>query len=1093
MRIKRPEPVSSFQRRHIRHHSKHTMTKLHSLQLLFGTSLTSEIETEKWLAKLRFFALGCVILLIYFYTRFAPEFILKPELIVITGWLLGYNLVNAFLLSRNIYHPLVKFVTAAGDILCAALLVRITGSVNSPFLIGFTISIFVYGVRYQLLFALYIAALVTSGYIGIVLLMDPRLGLTGTENILVDLAMTFVWILTEPFSASAQIQQSDVHDLVVNEFIKIAFWWIAGIIAGFIGSLLADEQTEIQAAHDSLQHKVGEFEHLQEQYDAKQTELDNSLVDLKVQARQLEQERDRSVSLSNELKMIRQHSQNVNNTFDIDEIYKFTAQSMSELMGVDFTEIYRLDVGKKIGHTRTEYSNSNGEMRPLDTRLAIAKNPVVLLLQKLHAPLAVEDVADEKAPRPLTNLMRAYGFKSAMLVPIIVNNKVDGVIGLEEAERQRVFVPHETQLCITLAGQAARAIERARLFEETKFTSSKLQQAFISLSEQTKSIEKRAQELALINEVSRSLSATLDFDTMIQTVLSQMATLINVSRSVLFLADEKEGFIRMVGEFDSTSQKIREMGDVFKTDNHPMLKEVMDNAKVINIPDTNDPALDPVVRQNFAAYGIKSMLMVPLIFRGKTTGLLGLDEMHEQREFTEEEVNFVQLLCNQAAIAIENSLLYTNVEQGIVALREFNEQLSALYEVSTSLTVQLSTKDVLCQLMDILGHTFDVEIGQAILLDPDTKLSCLTAIYESTKNKTEYLDQSTEINETFPSFKVMQDKNILIVENLEAEGQVVPVHLVDQVRIGAARSVIVVPMVAAGQLMGAIELYLKTAGAFPEDRIKLISTAANQAAISMENSRLFQEIQEATAKLEIVSEAKSNFVSIVSHDLRTPLTSIKSFSEIMIDELEEGESDPENQKRFLGIIVNETDRLTRLINDLLDLSKIESGKMDWHFELQDFAPVMKHSAATFSGAALGKNIAFDMKVDDENLPQVKIDKDRFMQVIANLLSNAIKFTDEGGRVAVSLEKKETHLLGCVADSGVGIPADQVNLVFERFRQVKTKRNKRKHEGTGLGLAIAKEVIEHHGGKIWVESVLGEGSRFFFTIPLEFHPPTEAAG
>jgi CheY-like chemotaxis protein len=238
---------------------------------------------------------------------------------------------------------------------------------------------------------------------------------------------------------------------------------------------------------------------------------------------------------------------------------------------------------------------------------------------------------------------------------------------------------------------------------------------------------------------------------------------------------------------------------------------------------------------------------------------------------------------------------------------------------------------------------------------------------------------------------------------------------------------------------------------------------------------------------------KDNFLSTVSHELRTPLTSIKSFSEILLTY----DEDRETQKEFLNIIKEESDRLTRLINDFLDLSKIESGRMQWETVELSVAEVIK--TAINATQALAAKTSLEVKVTvSPNLPTVTSDKDRLVQVVTNLLSNAIKFTPEGGRIEVKAQmhksgkskEKSDAVVVSVTDSGIGIAAKDYDSIFEKFKQVGDTLTD-KPKGTGLGLPISKEIIEHFGGRLWVESQLGKGSTFFFTLPLAPGAGTEA--
>lgn len=252
------------------------------------------------------------------------------------------------------------------------------------------------------------------------------------------------------------------------------------------------------------------------------------------------------------------------------------------------------------------------------------------------------------------------------------------------------------------------------------------------------------------------------------------------------------------------------------------------------------------------------------------------------------------------------------------------------------------------------------------------------------------------------------------------------------------------------------------------------------------NRELEEKIRERTRALEIankrlreVDELKSNFLSTVSHELRTPLTSIKAFAEILLDN--QGE-DLETQIRFLNIINDESERLSRLISDLLDLSKIESGVMKWKFEPLDIRQVVHRSLEGISSLAAKKNIT--IKSDfGETCPSVYGDPDRLGQVVTNLLSNAVKFTDEAGQINIGARATTGGLEVFVRDDGIGIAPENLNKVFEKFLQVDSAATRQRGGGTGLGLAICKEIVEHHKGKIWVKSEIGKGSTFFLTVPF----------
>lgn len=248
------------------------------------------------------------------------------------------------------------------------------------------------------------------------------------------------------------------------------------------------------------------------------------------------------------------------------------------------------------------------------------------------------------------------------------------------------------------------------------------------------------------------------------------------------------------------------------------------------------------------------------------------------------------------------------------------------------------------------------------------------------------------------------------------------------------------------------------------------------------------ELERANRELIRLNQVKSDFISIVSHELRTPLTSIKSFAEILLDDGERQEAAV--RRRYLSIINSESDRLARLISDVLDLQKIDAGKMIWNDELLDLAEIAAAVVELFAGAYREKGIALSLSIEDERTITYA-EADKIHQVFSNLLSNALKFCDSGG-VQLSLQRGPTidgaspQIQICVADTGIGIPPEESGRIFERFYQVDDSQ-KRKQGGTGLGLSICKDIIEHYGGSITVESVLGQGSNFIFTLPAVEQP------
>jgi signal transduction histidine kinase len=292
------------------------------------------------------------------------------------------------------------------------------------------------------------------------------------------------------------------------------------------------------------------------------------------------------------------------------------------------------------------------------------------------------------------------------------------------------------------------------------------------------------------------------------------------------------------------------------------------------------------------------------------------------------------------------------------------------------------------------------------------------------------------------------------------------------------RSQLTVLMLRNGEPIGVVNVARREPGAFSQTHVELLMTFADQAVIAIENVRLFKELAAANRELAAASQHKSEFLANMSHELRTPLNAIIGFSEVL-SEKTFGELN-QKQEEYSKDIHASGQHLLSLINDILDLSKIEAGRME--LELTAFhLPTALDNAVTLVRERAGrKSITLQTNVD-ERLGEVRADERKIRQVVLNLLSNAIKFTPEGGRIEVATLPKDGFVEVSVSDTGVGIAPEDQEAIFQEFRQVGTAE--KKAEGTGLGLTLCRKFVELHGGRIWVKSQVGVGSTFTFTIPV----------
>jgi signal transduction histidine kinase len=430
--------------------------------------------------------------------------------------------------------------------------------------------------------------------------------------------------------------------------------------------------------------------------------------------------------------------------------------------------------------------------------------------------------------------------------------------------------------------------------------------------------------------------------------------------------------------------------------------------------------------------------------------------------------------------------------QGRDALERRLRELMVLHEASHALSQSLDIDTLLQQVLLLIKQEFGFEHLGVRLLDEDGILRIRSHVGLSH----EYIMASAmpPSRETYFGCCFLDARPVVVGDTRETDKPLLLSRLVKDVPITA---LIHAPMTYEGRVIGVLTAYTSRGPMhFTEEFVELFAALANQLAMAATNARLYGEVQayshameekvaRRTAELEKVNtrlleldRLKSDFLSTVSHELRTPLTSIRSFSEIL---LRYDVDDAEKRRKFVSIIHDEAERLTRMINDLLDLSRIEAGRLELTPLMLELEPVFARAVDATQPLCAEKGISVVSSVEAA-LPPVFADADRLHQVLTNLLANSVKFSPEGGAIKLSGMRKDGFALISVEDTGPGIPPDRLEQIFERFHQVRDTR-KLQPLGTGLGLTISREIVDKMGGNIWAESELGSGAVFYFTVPL----------
>jgi signal transduction histidine kinase len=658
-------------------------------------------------------------------------------------------------------------------------------------------------------------------------------------------------------------------------------------------------------------------------------------------------------------------------------------------------------------------------------------------------PLFINDIRDPGNLPPNVELIyvgEAHPL-SLVTVPLSIGEQVIGALSVQ-SEKANAYTQHDLNFLTAIASQVAIAVENARLYERE---------------------QKRATQASLLNVIARQTNTTLSPEQLLSELTTAIQQHFDYESINVMLYDPKSENLFLAGKAGPAagiftddyrqSPDIGIIGWVF-THGEPLL---------VNDTSQDERYFSPVPESYVAA----SELAFPLKIGGRTIGVLDLQRT-EPHGFDQLDVATAQTMTEQVALALQNARLYGEI-------RRRAEELTALNTVAGRLGQSLELQEVLDAATEEVTRVLNMEASAISLIDESEDTLVL---YAQRGLRFSHVGMTVPLGKGL-SGQVIHSGKTLIAGDVSQDPRLAVRNFARE----QVQAMALVPMHSRGKVVGILSAMSYVPHDFNRQEIALLEAIANQVGTSAENARLFQEVkehvvnlEEAYARLQELDNMKDEMIQNISHEMRTPLTFVKGYVQLLLDE-QLGEL-TDMQQASLEIVDRKTEQLARLIGDIITLQTLTEKTL--RVQITDLAEIARQAIGVWQSEASSSGIALEEVISD-NIPLALADPDHVRQVFDHLLSNAIKFSLDEGMITVRITAAEGWLVTEVSDTGIGIPPDQLSRIFDRFYQVDGSAERR-FGGAGLGLSVVKLIVESHGGMVFVQSRLGEGSVFSFTLP-----------
>lgn len=748
--------------------------------------------------------------------------------------------------------------------------------------------------------------------------------------------------------------------------------------------------------------------------------------------------------------IVHQISQDLNAIFDVPSLADAIVYQMAHALDTTGCALYLYDSRTNILSPQAYYVSAQAAnpdaLEALSPAYSLNELPMMRQAVLMGTPVTIgfDSVGEEIAEREILVQLKQH---TALVVPLVTGGRPLGLIMWLEDRHPRTFSETEIRMAQTLANHAAVTLDHARLHDEA---------------------QRQLRRETALRRVAEAAHTWVDQKAMLERYAREVNTALQTSVCNIYTLAEGEILTLAMQQVASGAPPPVQTEEYIDLEAFPAMRDALDEGIILCLAlEEADPALPESGRLRDMGYN--GMMLAPLIYRERLVGALEVLDDRIDHRFTADETTLMEALASQLSIAVDNARLYANEQQRRTLLEH-------IQRTSQAIAGELQLGSLLSLVVEQVAGVFDVDAACVVMRHTDDEDEFRV---EAGYGLSDAFVQGMHI----PAARFFElhggEYTGRVFTDIKEVASIQP-DLFEQEDL---RTFVSIPLLHGHEVTGSLCLGAQGRKRdFSDHELEMARLLARQIAIAINNAQLFEVLEERAAELAKANLLKNEFLANISHELRTPMNSIIGFSQSLLAGIY-GDLNEKQQSR-LEIVMRNAHHLLDMIDDLLDLARIESGRMQLSYSVVDTGGLLRAVSTEHASKIEAKGLVLLRKLEDE-LPFVNADEQRLRQILDNLISNATKFTAQGSVTIAAWpeeEDGESYVHFMVKDTGIGIAQEDLDVVFDAFRQVDGSLT-REYEGTGMGLAITRELVLMMNGRIWVESIVGRGSEFHVLIPV----------